>query len=75
MIGPSTGGRRKEGASRGGTASLALFPKRLGYCLFSVGHWDSGYLIEAILRNDDRHPEELQTELSFKKIWALVPKG
>jgi len=33
---------------------------------------EQGDLIEAVLRNYDRLPEELQKELPLKRIWALV---
>ena len=39
---------------------------------FSVRLWDSKDLIEAVYRDYDRFPEELQTELPLKRIWALV---
>lgn len=39
---------------------------------FSVRLWDANDLIEAILKNYDRLPEELQNELPLKRIWALV---
>ena len=39
---------------------------------FSVRLWDANDLIEAVLRNYDSLPEELQNELPLKRIWALV---
>jgi len=39
---------------------------------FSVRLWDANDLIEAIFKNCDRLPEELQNELPLKRIWALV---
>jgi len=39
---------------------------------FSVRLWDANDLIEAIFKNYDRLPEELQSELPFKRIWAMV---
>jgi len=39
---------------------------------FSVRLWDANNLIEAVLKNYDRLPEELQNELPLKRIWALV---
>jgi restriction system protein len=49
-------------------------PKEARLCFFSVRLWDSGDLVEAVLRNYDRLPEELQGELPLKRIWALVPE-
>lgn len=49
-------------------------PKEARLCFFTVRLWDSGDLVEAILRNYDSLPEELQGELPLKKIWALVPE-
>jgi len=43
---------------------------RLSY--FSVRLWDANDLMEAILKNYDRLPEELQNELPLKRTWALV---
>jgi restriction system protein len=39
---------------------------------FSVRLWDSGDLVEAIYRNYDRLPAEIQAELPLKKVWMLV---
>ncbi len=39
---------------------------------FSVRLWDANDLIEAIFKNYDRFPEELQSELPLKRIWVLV---
>ncbi|MBW1780090.1 MAG: restriction endonuclease [Deltaproteobacteria bacterium] len=39
---------------------------------FSVRLWDANDLIEAIFKNYDRLPEELQSELPLKRMWALV---
>ena len=39
---------------------------------FSVRLWDANDLIEAIFKNYDRLPEELQSKLPLKRIWALV---
>jgi restriction system protein len=39
---------------------------------FSVRLWDSGDLINMVLKNYDRLPESLQAELPLKKIWGLV---
>lgn len=39
---------------------------------FSVRLWDATDLIESVMRNYERLPEELQNELPLKRIWALV---
>jgi len=39
---------------------------------FSVRLWGAEELVETLLRNDDRLPEELQAELPLTRIWALV---
>jgi len=39
---------------------------------FSVRLWDANDLLISVLRNYDRLPEELQSELPLKRIWALV---
>ncbi len=39
---------------------------------FSVRLWDANDMVEAILRNYDKLPEELRNELPLKRIWALV---
>ena len=46
--------------------------KEAGLSFFSVRLWDANDLVEAVLRNYDRLPEELQNELPLKQIWALV---
>ena len=39
---------------------------------FSVRLWDSSDLVEAIFRNYEKLPAEIQAELPLKKIWTLV---
>lgn len=39
---------------------------------FTVRLWDSGDLLEAVLKNYDRLPDALHAELPLKKIWGLV---
>ena len=39
---------------------------------FAVRLWDSGGLIEAVLRNYDSLPDSIQAELALKRMWALV---
>ena len=42
---------------------------------FTVRLWDSGDLLESILRYFDRLPDSLQAELPLKRIWGLVLEG
>ena len=46
--------------------------KEVRLSFFSVRLWDANDLIEAIFKNYDRLPEELQSELPLKRIWVLV---
>lgn len=39
---------------------------------FSVRLWDSSDLVEAIYRNYERLPAEIQAELPLKRVWMLV---
>ena len=39
---------------------------------FTMRLWDSGDLLEAILKSYDRFPDTLQAELPLKRIWSLV---
>jgi restriction system protein len=39
---------------------------------FSVRLWESRDLVEAVYRNYDRLPAEIQAELPLKKVWMLV---
>lgn len=41
---------------------------------FRVRLWDAGALLEAILSNYERLPEEIQAELPLKRVWALTIK-
>ena len=41
---------------------------------FAVRLWDSGDLVEAIYRNYERLPAEIQAELPLKRVWMLVPE-
>jgi len=41
---------------------------------FSVRLWDSRDLVEAIYRNYEHLPAEVQAELPLKKVWMLVPE-
>ena len=39
---------------------------------FSVRLWEANDLVEAVLKNYDRLPEEIQNELPLKRMWGLV---
>ena len=39
---------------------------------FMVRLWDSSNLVEAIYRNYERLPAEIQAELPLKRAWMLV---
>ena len=54
----------------GGFNSAVLKEARLSY--FAVRLWSADDLVQAVLRNYDQLPEELQADLPFKRIWALV---
>ncbi len=56
--------------SWGGFNNAVLKEATLSF--FSVRLWNAENLLEAIMRNYDRLPEELQKELPLKRIWALV---
>ncbi len=56
--------------SWGGFTKATENEARLSF--FSVRLWDANDLLEAIFKNYDRLPEELQNELPLKRIWALV---
>jgi restriction system protein len=56
--------------SWGGFTKTVENESRLSF--FSVRLWDASDLVEEVLRNYDKLPEELQTELPLKRVWALV---
>ena len=39
---------------------------------FTVRLWSSRDLVEAVYRNYERLPAEIQAELPFKRVWMLV---
>jgi len=41
---------------------------------FQMRLWDADDLIDALLENYDRIPEDLRAELPLKRIWTLVPE-
>jgi restriction system protein len=57
--------------SWGGFNSVVQKEARLSF--FSIRLWDADDLLAAVTRNYDKLPEELQTDLPLKRIWALVP--
>jgi restriction system protein len=40
---------------------------------FEIRLWDAGDLVEALLEQYDRLPEDLKAELPLKRIWLLIP--
>lgn len=62
--------------SWGGFNKVVLAEARQGY--FAVRLWESRDLVEAIYRNYERLPAEVQAELPLKRVWMLVketPEG
>ena len=41
---------------------------------FEIRLWDGGDLVELLLDNYDRLPDDVQAELSLKRIWTLMPE-
>ncbi len=41
---------------------------------FKVRLWDDKKLIEQLLSNYDKLPDEIQAELPLKRIWVVVPE-
>lgn len=39
---------------------------------FNTRLWDQGKLVDALLENYERLPDEVQAELPLKRIWTLV---
>ena len=54
----------------GGFNKVVLNESKQGH--FTVRLWDSSDLVEAIYRNYDRLPAEIQAELPLKRVWMLV---
>ena len=54
----------------GGFNKVVLAEARQGY--FAVRLWESRDLVEAIYRNYERLPAEIQAELPLKRVWMLV---
>jgi restriction system protein len=55
----------------GGYNKVVIAEAKQGH--FSVRLWESRDLVEAILRNYERLPAEIQAELPLTRVWALVP--
>jgi restriction system protein len=58
--------------SWGGFKSPVINEARRLY--FEIRLWDGGDLVERVLENYDRLPDEVQAELPLKRIWTLVPE-
>jgi restriction system protein len=56
----------------GGFNKVVLAEAKQNY--FSVQLWDSRDLIEAVYRNYERLPEEVQANLRLKRVWMLIPE-
>jgi len=41
---------------------------------FEIRLWDGEDLVERVLENYDRLPDDVQAELPLKRIWTLVPE-
>ena len=41
---------------------------------FTVRLWDSNHLVDAIYRDYERLPTEMQAELPLKQVWMVVPE-
>lgn len=54
----------------GGFNKAVLSESRQGY--FTVRLWESRDLVEAIYRNYERLPAEIQADLPLKRVWVLV---
>jgi restriction system protein len=57
----------------GGFNKAVLSESRQGH--FSVRLWDSGDLVEAVYRNYESLPAEIQADLPLKRVWMLVTEG
>lgn len=54
----------------GGFNKPVMTESKQGY--FTVRLWDSHDLVEAVFRNYERLPAEIQAELPLKRVWMLV---
>jgi restriction system protein len=49
----------------------SVFPEA-GQQFFRVRLWDQGDILNALLKNYDRLPEDIRAELPLKRVWALA---
>jgi restriction system protein len=56
--------------SWGGFKSAVINEARQSF--FTIRLWDSGELLAAILKNNEKFSDDLQAELPLKRVWALV---
>lgn len=54
----------------GGYKSSVIAEARQSF--FTIRLWDSGDLLEVILKNHDKFSDDLKAELPLKRVWALV---
>ena len=40
---------------------------------FDIRLWDADDLVDALMENYERLPEDMRTQLPLKRIWMLVP--
>lgn len=69
---PSFGANQGLLVSWGGFKQSTLKEARSHY--FEVRLWDADDLLDAVLEQYNRLPEELRAELPLKRIWTLVPE-
>ena len=67
---------RNFGAQQGLLVSWGGFKdsvvKEARQLFFEIRLWDAGNLVDVLLENYERLPDELQAELPLKRIWTLV---
>lgn len=56
----------------GGFNKAVTAEAKQGY--FAVRLWESRDLVEAIYRNYERLPAEIQAKLPLERVWMLVPE-
>ena len=42
---------------------------------FRVRLWDSDALVDQLLSNYDKLPDDLRAEIPLQRVWALIPEG
>jgi restriction system protein len=69
---------KNYGAEQGLLVAWGGFKKSVtseaGRLFFEIRLWDSGDLVDVLLENYERLPEDLKAELPLKRIWTLVPE-